>query len=275
MQNWCANNFDLDTQLIGLGLKKLDSDSKPHTSEVRLITNLKPVNQHLHTPKFKQDTWTTVMQTLKFNPLHRYAVTLDLRHWFFHLGLHPQAQRWVRIRTPQGGVQMNALPFGLQSSPYWSTRLSRPVQKFLREKGIAFVWYVDDILLLGPTPEAVLNHLELLVALLTRLGVQVNLKKSVVVPSQDVLYLGHHLHLDTQQVTTPHAKLVSATHDCLRLARSSTVIPQVLARVAGRLLDIQKSHPWILGLPKQFMRMAGILSRHGWYLPQPNPPALR
>jgi hypothetical protein len=103
------------------------SRPKANSHKLRLITNLKPLNQFLHTPSFKTDTWTTVTSVLKNNPDLKWAATLDLRNWFFHLGLHPQAQRWIRLKTKEGGYQFSTLPFGLQCSPYWSTRLAKPI----------------------------------------------------------------------------------------------------------------------------------------------------
>ena len=69
-------------------------------------------------PPFKQDCWSTVTTLLQSHPECKWAASIDLRNWFFHLGLAPQGQRWVRVRTPEGGIQFNAMPFGLQSSPF-------------------------------------------------------------------------------------------------------------------------------------------------------------
>ena len=50
---------------------------------------------------------------------------------------------------------MNALPFGLASSPYWAHWLGKPILEWARAQKLTFVWYVDDILLLGKSAQEV------------------------------------------------------------------------------------------------------------------------
>ena len=53
-------------------------------------------------------------------------------------------------------LQFTCLPFGLSSAPYVFTRLLRPILTFLRDKRVHCLMYLDDILILGRTADAML-----------------------------------------------------------------------------------------------------------------------
>ena len=46
----------------------------------------KGLNPHLQTPKFKPDTWKAVQELLRKENL-KWAVTIDLKDYFYHLGI--------------------------------------------------------------------------------------------------------------------------------------------------------------------------------------------
>ena len=90
------------------GVPKRDSD------ELRLITDLRSINKLLHTPKFKQATWASLL-TVLVEPKARFAVWADLKDFYHHLGLHKESSRWTMVA--QQGYEFIGLPFGLSSSP--------------------------------------------------------------------------------------------------------------------------------------------------------------
>ena len=211
---------------------------KPNSTKIRLITDLRPVNFQFQTPSFKSDNWSTALKILDPHPQLQWGVVLDLKNWFFHLGLDKASGRWVRIPTKSGGLQFTALPFGLASSPYWSHRLSRPIVKSLRSDGHIVIWYVDDILVLGTSPQSVERSRDVLVEALTTCGIQIIWEKSKPYPHQLVTYLGHELDLKGRALRTPPVKLVGARVLTRKVARAHRCSPAILARVAGTLLDV-------------------------------------
>eukprot|EP01012_Entosiphon_sulcatum_P030929 TRINITY_DN3850_c0_g1_i11.p2 TRINITY_DN3850_c0_g1~~TRINITY_DN3850_c0_g1_i11.p2 ORF type:complete len:250 (+),score=47.67 TRINITY_DN3850_c0_g1_i11:112-861(+) len=155
---------------------------KRDSDKVRVITDLRPLNDLLGVPKFRQETWTTLLEVLE-SPEAQWAVRLDLVDFYHHLALHPNSARWARFRDPSGrAYQCTGLPFGLSASPYWTHRLTKPVVAAMRQAGLRLFWYVDDILLCGPSAETVTEQLALLVTNLTKLGFKINAKKSTFVP---------------------------------------------------------------------------------------------
>ena len=190
-----------------------------------MITNLKPLNKCFDLPHFKADHWGTVLQTLSLWPNHTWWVTLDLRNWFFHLALHPQAQRWVRVRTAWAAYQFLGLPFGLSCSPYWTTKLAKVVISHQCSRGMVLVWYIDDILLLNTSSAKILDNLREIVTLLNTLGVQLNQQKCHLTPCQTVQYLGQHIDLNSKRISPTASKLLGCKRLCKQLTLGNHTHP--------------------------------------------------
>ena len=222
----------------------------------RLITNLTRLNRCTHTPNYKAESWQTVKSTLANTSL-QWATTLDISNYFHHLEMNHQASRWMRIQTPLGPFQLQAMPFGWGPSPWWAHKLSQPIRAAMNDHGIHHCWWVDDLLILGQTPEETATHTLWTITLLTALGLKINKEKSITTPSQQVTYLGHQIDLQSNQLkhlstkTQPALKLTTKAH------KSNSCQPRNLAQVAGTLLDLSHSNSLLRGIPQQLMAMAG------------------
>jgi len=136
---------------------------KADSGKIRMITDLRQINSSwVQPPEFKTENWQTVGECLSLNPHLTWGAVVDLSNFFFHLGLHPSAGRWIRIKTEMGDFQWPALPFGLHCSPYFTGRLAQVVEKTLRHQGVHLIWYVDDIPILGDSQQSVSTNLEIL-----------------------------------------------------------------------------------------------------------------
>jgi len=159
-----------------------------------------PTAMPKHWPKFKTDNWQTVGECLSLNPQLTWGAVVDLSNFFLHLGLHPSAGRWIRIKKEMGDFQWTALPFGLQCSPYWTGRFAQVVEKTLRLQEAHLIWYADDILILGESQQSVSTNLEILLHTCNEAGLIVYKKKSQLTPSQHVSYLGQQIIMRTRMV---------------------------------------------------------------------------
>jgi len=136
---------------------------KAASGEIRMITDLRQLNSAwVQPPKFKTDNWHPVGECLLLNPHLTWGALVDLSNFFFHLGLHPSAGRWIRIKMEMGEFQWTALHFGLHCSPYWTGQMAQVVEKTLRRQGVHLIWYVNDILILGESQQSVSTILEIL-----------------------------------------------------------------------------------------------------------------
>ena len=86
--------------------------------------------------------------------------------------------------------QFRVLCFGLTTAPQVFTRIMAPVSAILHRHGVRMFRYLDDWLILASSEIACLQSRDRLLAVCTELGIQVNLTKSSLVPSQSIVYLG-------------------------------------------------------------------------------------
>ena len=91
-----------------------------------------------------------------------------------------------------GGVsyQFRVLYFGLTTAPHVFTRLMAPISAILHRYGVRMLRYLDDWLILAESRTTGLQARDRLLQVCEELGLQVNFRKSSLIPSQDMTYLG-------------------------------------------------------------------------------------
>ena len=67
--------------------------------------------------------------------------------------------------------------------------------------------YVDDFLVIAQSADICRMHTQILVDLLFRLGIQVNIAKSVLTPARSAIFLGFRLDLAKARVMISPAKM--------------------------------------------------------------------
>ena len=154
------------------------SREKKDSDKVRLITDLRDLNECHNIQKHKPQTWKQVIELTQDQSL-QWGVTLDLKAYYHHLMLHKSTARWMRFQYNNKCYQCIGMPFGWSMAPFWSHRLARPIRQRLQTEGIPHAWFVDDVLILGKTAPEAARSAAYLVSLLTDLGIQVNKNKSM------------------------------------------------------------------------------------------------
>ncbi len=78
-----------------------------------------------------------------------FQVTYDLKAAYHHVRIHPSQTKYLgaAVPKPDGGTQYFVflyLPFGLSSAVHCLTKLFKPVNAYIHEKGIRHSIYLDD-----------------------------------------------------------------------------------------------------------------------------------
>ena len=170
------------------------------SGEMRTIINLRSLNHYVIKTKFKMETLDNCLTQLKKG---MFAAKVDLKDAYFQILIHPSSRKYLRIAIQSDArkqmvLQFRALPFGLSSSPYVFTKVVSKIGQYLRERGIEIFQYLDDWLLFNTCRQDLCSQVEQTARLLKTLGVVINTRKSVMVPSQQVEFLG--ALIDLQQV---------------------------------------------------------------------------
>ena len=155
--------------------------------DLRLILNLKHLNHFIPKVHFKMEGVGLLPHMLMQGD---WVVKLDLQEAFFAVPIHPTSQGLLSFVWQGRILSFTCLPFGLTSAPRIFTKLLKPVTAFLRERGVRLIIYIDDILVMAQSRSLAYHHLHLVVDLLELLGFIINYQKSILTPTQELIFLG-------------------------------------------------------------------------------------
>ena len=126
------------------------------------------------------------------------------------------------------------MPFGLTSAPRVFTKVMRPVVTFLRAQGIRLVIYLDDLLVLAQSRERLIQYRSLILDLFENLGFLINYPKSVLTPTQEIIFLGFWVSTVTLHLLLLKEKVTQAVREAQNLIREGTTSARQLSRLIGR-----------------------------------------
>ncbi|VDH93964.1 Hypothetical predicted protein [Mytilus galloprovincialis] len=119
-----------------------------------------------------------------------FFAKLDIKDAYYSLGIKKEDRKFLRFTWKGQLYQFTAMPNGLSPAPRIFTKLLKPVLSSLRKEGYVNCAYIDDILLVGDTYEECLNNVQETMKLFDSLGFTIHKEKSVVVPAQNIEFLG-------------------------------------------------------------------------------------
>ncbi len=162
---------------------------------LRPILDLRHLNFSLYKRKFKMLTMRTIMSQVQKGD---WFVTIDLKDAYFHIQVVHRHRRFLRFAFGGKAYQYKVLPFGLALAPRTFTKCMDAALAPLRLQGIRVLNYLDDWLILAHSRELVSRHRDIVLDHIHSLGLRMNAKKSVLLPSQRTVFLG--VRLDSVQM---------------------------------------------------------------------------
>ena len=172
-----------------------------------------------------------------------FVTNIDLKDTYLSVPVHKSSRKFLCFIWKGTCYQFKALPFGLCSAPRIFTKVLKPVAAFLRRKAIRvlIIIYVDNFLLLASTLEEAVKNTQLVVTLLQSLGFIINLKKSLLIPTQVITFLGFQIDPICMIISLPAEKANKILDCCRRLLVSQSITLRNLASLLG-LLEFETSH---------------------------------
>lgn len=155
--------------------------------KMRLILNLKRLNEFVHTEHFKMENFKTA---LKLVSKGCYMAKLDLQDAYFAIPIHKDHRKFLRFRCNGQLFEYVCMPFGLNAAPWVFTKVVKPIVGYLRGLGWTSVVYLDDWLFIADSQERCRENLAVSRDLLESLGFIVNVAKSNLIPSVTCQFLG-------------------------------------------------------------------------------------
>lgn len=136
---------------------------------VRVILNLKELNNDVEYHHFKMETLKSALSLVKKNC---FFGSIDLTDAYFSVNVNPLYRKYLRFIREGVKYQFTCLPNGLSS-----------------KIGHVNLAYIDDSLLIGDTYQKCLVNIADTCTLIDSLGFTIHQNKSVFVPSQIIIFL--------------------------------------------------------------------------------------
>ena len=119
--------------------------TKSHSTKLRLVVDMRYVNDHLTKRVFKFEGLSDLSDMSEKGD---YSLSYDLTSGYYHVALHPLSRRFVGFQWKGVYYQYNCLPFGLSTAPWVFSKIIRELVMHWRGKGINILPYLDDLLFL-------------------------------------------------------------------------------------------------------------------------------
>jgi hypothetical protein len=197
---------------------------------VRLILNLKQLNEKIVYRHFKMDTIHNVISMVRPNC---YMASIDIKDAYYAVNIDQEDQKYLKFKWRSQYFCYQVLVMGLSSAPERYTKLMKPVYAQLRKQGFESVGYLDDSFLKGDTFNDCLDNVTQTVQLFTSLGLTIHPTKSVLIPTQSIIFLGFILDSVQMTISLTEDKKATIYESCKALVSKEFPSIREVSRVIG------------------------------------------
>ena len=151
---------------------------------------------------------------------NEFMCKLEIKDPYFCIPLAEESKKFVRFYCEEDLYQFLCLCFGLHPAPYVFTKLLKIPNVFLQRIGTLIIIYLDNMPLIGRTGQNIHMYHNTVILLLQELGFVINLKKSVMTPSQEMEFLLIAINSKEMTISLPEEKLQKVKLQFLYLYQS-------------------------------------------------------
>ena len=168
----------------------------------RPIIDLSTLNTYITSQQFHMETPQSVLRSIRQGD---WMISLDLQDAYLQVPTHPESRWYLRFTMGRSLLSVQGAMLRADNCP--SGLYTAPISAILHRYGIRMLRYLDDWLILAESRTACIQARDRLLQVCEELGLQVNFKKSSLIPSQDMTYLGMQIQ-SVRFVATPTEKRV-------------------------------------------------------------------
>ena len=201
---------------------------------IRVILNLKPFNQqYVDKIHFKMESLKSAINAMMPNC---FLAIVDLKEAFYSIKIREMDRKYFRFYWRGQKYQFTSLILGLSSSPRCFTKILKPVYATLRRKGYISTANIDDSCLQGRTKQQCAQNVSDNVHLLDNLVLTLHNKKSNLIPTKEITFVGFILNSTDMTVRLPLEKKESFLKLCLSMNKRSHITIREFSRLIGKLV---------------------------------------
>ena len=204
----------------------------------RLILDVSELNKYVKCQTFKMDTAQVVRDAISQSC---WATSVDFSDAYHHIPMSDSHRKYLCFQVNGILYWYLALPFGLNTAPSVFTTVMKPLKTWGRERLTLLFQYLDDWFNAEPTALAALKNTVLFIHKCLELGLIVNLAKSDVQPSQQIIFLGILFDFVSGKVRPSEKALAEVKLKIDRLLQNSTPSLKRAESLHGKLASIEKT----------------------------------
>jgi hypothetical protein len=167
---------------------------------------------------------------------------LDLSKCFLSFPLSQRLRELMNFHFEGEYYRYDNMPFGLSTAPRIASLLLDVVSAQLHEFGVRCVRYLDDWLLIGASPQAVLDGMLAAAALFVQFGLVLN-KDKIEGPSQVMVFLGVELDSTKQSVGLSEQRVADTIALIQSFLTRKKTSRKVLQSLLGKLSFVSSCLP--------------------------------
>ena len=245
------------------------------TGKKRLILDLRIVNKHVWKQSVKYDD---IKIALSFLEKDHWMVKYDIHSAYHFVDIYPPHTdflgfSWNDVNGNVSYFKFLVLPFGLSSSPYIFSKLTRPLITKWRGEGKRVLMFLDD----GFGCDTSFDETTILGSCikedLIRSGFVPKVEKCIWIPVQNMQFLGCDLNSDTGIINIPSSKVKKAlqTIDSFisSIIKHRRVHVKMLASFVGQIISMSTVLGPISQIMTRYLSMdiSSALSWHSYVKP--------
>ncbi|CAJ0928014.1 unnamed protein product [Ranitomeya imitator] len=209
--------------------------------KVRPILDLKLLNRRVRLRHFRMESLRSVIASME---AQEFLCSIDIQDTYLHVPIFPGHHRFLRFAVQRDHFQFVALPFGLATAPRVFTKIMAALMAILRVRGLVLFPYLDDILIKAPSFAQAHESLSIVLDTLARFGWLVNRKKSCLIPSQRIIFLGMLFDTRQSRVFLPTDKRSTLCQDIRLLQGPRPPSLRSAMKVLGRMVATLEAIPF-------------------------------
>ena len=210
------------------------SREKSDGVSIRIILNLKNLNEYLDTSKFKM---TGILQALDLITPNCQMASIDLINAYYSVGIHEEHSKFLKFEWQGKIYKYISLPNGYCRAPFYFTLITKPIAAYLHRLGHFNCFYLDDTLLVSNTREECIKNVLDTANIFHELGFKVHPKKSSFEPSTRIEFLGFVIDSVSMTIELTEKRKNKLIKACELVASNENVTIRILASLIGLMVS--------------------------------------
>ena len=205
----------------------------------RMILNLKKFNIFVDSPHFKMESIRNVISMV-----HKgvWMASVDLKDAFFTVPINVHDQKYLKFIWDRP-YAFAAMPNGYSDAMRVFTKILKPPFAVLRQAGHLSCVYVDDSYLQGDTYSECQQNVHDTIELLLSLGFTIHPDKSVLKPTQVIIFLGFVINSVEMTITLTTEKKEKIKELCECMLQNNKLSIRDVAKLIGNLVAAFEAVP--------------------------------